>query len=145
MYKRQVEAIDAANHKVPGSTLFVTMLPAEPPSWQPGSATTDTLVTETSMTIRWPVTYDQWNEIKGYYVFRNEKLVDFVKSLWYPFKGLEEGTFYNFGIVAKDESDSSSDTLRARLSTSPSHIAMPLVKHPANPPNPDTRDSFVVW
>lgn len=141
----RVEAIDAANQKIPGSALFVTMLPAEPPSWLPGSAITDTLVTETGMTIRWPVAQDQCNEIKGYSIFLNGKFVDLVKTNQYPFTGFEEGTFYNFGIVAYDESNSASDTLRAQLSTLPSHIAMPLVKHPANQKNPDVSDRYVVW
>ena len=141
----RIEAGDAAAHWVPGSSLKVIMPPASPPVWPAGAAVTDTCVTETSMTIRWPEAIDQFNAIIGYKIFLNGKPLDYIKLHEYPVTGLEEGTFYKFCIVAYDESKNASDTLKASLSTLPSHIAMPLIQHPANQTNPDISDRYVVW
>jgi len=141
----RIEAGDAAGHWVAASDLTVIMPPSLPPYWPTGARITDTCVTETSMTIRWPMALDQFNAIIGYKVFMNGKFIDYIKFHEYPFTGLEEGTFYNFSIVAYDESKNASDTLKASLSTLPSHIAMPLIQHPANQTNPDISDRYVVW
>lgn len=143
----QIEAVDAALHKVTGSQLIVTMWPSIPPYWG-SSVLTNSDVTETSMTIHWPEAGDNFKEITGYQINMNGDSLTTKNQNYksYELKNLEEGAVYSFDIIAIDESNNKSiPPLEGDFSTLHLYIVDTLVTRPGNQKDPDIDGNLVVW
>jgi len=67
------------------------------------------------------------------------------KLTYYPVDDLEEGTAYEFEVVAVDESNGESEPLAATHSTLASYVVSPLIADSADQKWPDISGDLVVW
>lgn len=141
-----IVAGDAADQWTPSSDLNFKMPTPVPPYWPEDSVLYARNVTETSMIVEWPVANDYYNQIKCYRISMNGDVLNAnYKLTYYPIEGLEEGTAYEFEVVAVDESDSISEPLAATLSTLASYVVSPLIADSAVQKWPDISGNLVVW
>ena len=145
-YTFRIMAGDAANQWIASADLIYQMPPHVSPSWPEDSVLSAYDITETSMILKWPVAYDYYNQIKCYRISMNGDVLNAnYKLKYYPVDDLEEGTAYEFEVVAVDESNGESEPLAATLSTLASYVVSPLIADSADQKWPDISGDLVVW
>jgi len=146
-YTFRIEAIDEAGQRAGGSAHRMTMPNREAPEWPVGASLTCSDSTETSLRVNWPEASDYYNEVKKYAVFMEDNPLKTVDkwTRYYEVGDLEEGTAYNFSVIAYDESDNPSLPLTGLLSTIPTFTADTLFSGPGNQKTPDIDGNQVVW
>jgi beta propeller repeat protein len=145
-YTFRIMAGDAAGQWIPSADLIYKMPPAVPPYWPEDSVLSAKDITETSMTVKWPAANDYYNQVKYYRIIMNGDILNpKYKLTYYPVDDLEEGTAYEFEVVAIDESDGESEPLTGILSTLASYVVSPLIADSADQKRPDISGNLVVW
>jgi beta propeller repeat protein len=143
-----INAIDASGQTVSsGPALEVPMAAAEPPEWPAGATLNASDKTETTLALNWPHATDNCLAVVGYRVFRNGNQIGSVRypNNTFQVKDLEEGNVYAFAILAIDESEAESDSLRSGISSLPGYSVFPLVVTAGDQKRPDISDKYVVW
>jgi chitodextrinase len=145
-YTFRIEAIDEAGQRVIGPAHSMKMPERKAPEWPAGASLTCSDSTETSLKVNWPEAIDEFNAVEKYTIIMEGDSLTTVNnySLSYEVKDLEEGTAYNFSVIAYDESDNPSPTLNGLLSTIPTFTADTLFSGPGNQKTPDIDDKMVV-
>ena len=145
-YTFRIMAGDAAGHWIQSTDLVFKMPPPVPPYWPEDSVLSAKDITETSMTVKWPAANDYYNQVKYYRIIMNGDVLNpKYKLTYYPVDDLEEGTAYEFEVVAIDESDGESEALTGTLATLSSYIVTPLITDSAAQKRPDISGNLVVW
>lgn len=146
-YTFRIEAIDEAGQRAVGSAHTMTMPNRKSPEWPAGASLTCSDSTESSLRVNWPEASDFYNEVKKYTVFMEDNPLKTVDkwTRYYEVGDLEEGTAYNFSVIAYDESNNPSLPLNGLLSTIPTFTADTLFSGPGNQKMPDIDGNLVVW
>ncbi|MEA1887634.1 MAG: choice-of-anchor D domain-containing protein [Bacteroidota bacterium] len=147
-YTFAIEARDASDQCTENRLqLTKTLPPDDPPYWLQEDQLTATEITETSMLLEWPKAKDEYERITKYNIIQDSVRIASRKyNIPYCVEGLEEGTLYNFKIVACDEwNDENDPPLEADLRTLAAFEEDSLITQSGDQKDPDIDYMSVAW